>query len=447
MTSNRGVRALRVIGLALLMGVLVVSGYGGWRLYKGLKWVKEQNARGDEFPTLEELLGPPTPDEENAALVYQQAFDAFDLTDEDEKVLSGESDPHHPGRYIYDVPKLAAVIAKNERSLALLQQAAAMPKCQFFDPAQTLGYGFGSAFAMRNAARVQTAQARLLAERGQIAQALSTVGVCLDFGEHAAAGRPSLMSLLVCTIVQRIALRGVEHIIEGQHCSRVVSAQLSTRLAEIDLVRSSMRALEAERAWSLLMLDRIGHEQAPYEQVNWGTREKKVLWPPRPLPLRWAVASTKAHLVYYMNEYLELAPLPYRQSHNEWNALDAEIKMIPAIAGPARVVLPTLVRTVPKRDEARARITLCIVALDLKVHKDDHGGYPQTLDELAESSEQGYAEDVFSGERLKYRREGEGFILYSFGKDLDDDGGLPLGREVNGKPERDNGDLVWRCSK
>ena len=90
---------------------------------------------------------------------------------------------------------------------------------------------------------------------------------------------------------------------------------------------------------------------------------------------------------------------------------------------------------------------MCVAALDLKAYKHDRSTYPEALDQLPQASDKGYAEDVFSGERLKYRREGEGFLLYSFGRDLDDDEGEPFGRMVNGEPEWDDGDIVWRCSR
>ena len=111
------------------------------------------------------------------------------------------------------------------------------------------------------------------------------------------------------------------------------------------------------------------------------------------------------------------------------------------------MLLPVFRGSVFKRDEMCARIELCVAALDLKAYKHDRSTYPEALDQLPQASDKGYAEDVFSGGPLKYTHEGEGFLLYSFGKDLDDDGGKPLGPMVNGKPEWEDGDLVWRCSK
>ena len=53
---------------------------------------------------------------------------------------------------------------------------------------------------------------------------------------------------------------------------------------------------------------------------------------------------------------------------------------------------------------------------------------------------------------LVYRREGEGFVLYSLGRNGKDDGGVPrpMGAELNklssDDPRRENWDIVWRTA-
>jgi hypothetical protein len=44
-----------------------------------------------------------------------------------------------------------------------------------------------------------------------------------------------------------------------------------------------------------------------------------------------------------------------------------------------------------------------------------------------------------------YRREGAGFVVYSFGPDMKDDGGKPLQYSQNQDPPQ--GDIVWRCAR
>lgn len=73
--------------------------------------------------------------------------------------------------------------------------------------------------------------------------------------------------------------------------------------------------------------------------------------------------------------------------------------------------------------------------------KDDRGSYPENLDQLVS---EGYLKelpiDPFSDKPLVYRQEDDNFILYSFGADLDDDGGT-YSRSWGHAPE--GGDQVF----
>lgn len=93
--------------------------------------------------------------------------------------------------------------------------------------------------------------------------------------------------------------------------------------------------------------------------------------------------------------------------------------------------------------------TLAIVAVFR--YRAEHSEYPATLDQLVEA---GYLDnlpnDPFGAGPLSYRRTDDGFLLYSWGDNLRDDGGKP-GTGDNGKPRRmwaDNGDWVfWPVSQ
>ena len=56
--------------------------------------------------------------------------------------------------------------------------------------------------------------------------------------------------------------------------------------------------------------------------------------------------------------------------------------------------------------------------------------------------------DRFSGEPLRYRREGGGYVLYSVASDLDDDGGSAQ-RQVQDRRRgwHLDGDMVWRVER
>jgi uncharacterized protein YneF (UPF0154 family) len=91
-----------------------------------------------------------------------------------------------------------------------------------------------------------------------------------------------------------------------------------------------------------------------------------------------------------------------------------------------------------------------LVCIALVRYKQDTGGYPETLDKLAE---QGYIKqipiDPFSDKPIAYRKTNGDFLLYSFGENLKDDGGQVVrGNKGKMKPIWEQLDWVfWPVEK
>ena len=74
----------------------------------------------------------------------------------------------------------------------------------------------------------------------------------------------------------------------------------------------------------------------------------------------------------------------------------------------------------------RVYLNATTATLGVMRYQRDHGEYPDSLEQLVEA---GYLEhvplDCYSDGPLVYERTADGFLLYSFGADFDDDGGTP----------------------
>ncbi|NOS72149.1 MAG: hypothetical protein HOP33_19765 [Verrucomicrobia bacterium] len=80
------------------------------------------------------------------------------------------------------------------------------------------------------------------------------------------------------------------------------------------------------------------------------------------------------------------------------------------------------------------RLAQTAVALEqFRTANDDH--YPKSLRELTPSFLNAIPADPFDGQSLRYRKEGNGYVLYSIGKDIKDDNGKRL--------KQQDGDLVF----
>jgi hypothetical protein len=73
-------------------------------------------------------------------------------------------------------------------------------------------------------------------------------------------------------------------------------------------------------------------------------------------------------------------------------------------------------------DRVAMRLDLDKLAFSLAAYRADHGSYPARLTELTPKYAAEVPTDLFNDGELHYRREGEGFLLYSVGVNGKDDG-------------------------
>jgi hypothetical protein len=81
------------------------------------------------------------------------------------------------------------------------------------------------------------------------------------------------------------------------------------------------------------------------------------------------------------------------------------------------------------------------VMLALEAYHTTRGQYPDSLAGLRTYPGWKLPIDPYSGKDFKYRRNGKGYILYSYGEDFDDDGGRPA------RSFGLDGDLVWTVER
>jgi hypothetical protein len=78
--------------------------------------------------------------------------------------------------------------------------------------------------------------------------------------------------------------------------------------------------------------------------------------------------------------------------------------------------------------------------LALLQYKQAHGAFPETLEALGVEG----LTDPYTGKSLYYRPEGEGFVVYSVGRDRRDNGGTPRPKWEDTRRRHDPYDELWR---
>jgi hypothetical protein len=115
------------------------------------------------------------------------------------------------------------------------------------------------------------------------------------------------------------------------------------------------------------------------------------------------------------------------------------------------MVFPVYTRVVWTRDLKTAAVRAAQVALAVAGHRAEHGSYPDSLLELeAEGWE--LPTDPFGGGPFHYRQEGDGFVVWSIGPDMEDDNAARDWEtffELTGFEQREQDpydyDVIFRC--
>lgn len=154
-----------------------------------------------------------------------------------------------------------------------------------------------------------------------------------------------------------------------------------------------------------------------------------------------------------MNEACAIAQLPHQKQLRAWAELGARIKEAKeASTMDKRLILSVLltpaydkVGHAALRDQAVLSCTLAALAAER--FRLAHGRWPDTLRELCPAFLPQVPTDPFDGNPLRLSRRDDGMVIYSIGKDGEDDGGTNLGADSPDKPNTDVGIRLWNSDR
>lgn len=365
----------------------------------------------------QDLVPKKIPDSVNAALVYGKAFRAMPLKRGQMDVVydftSGD-----PAKAAKAKGSVSGLIARCSQSLKLTEKAAAMPQCQFAIP---WGEGYLAELPhlnkLRQLSRLVAARALWSAQAGQMSACVHDVETGLEMS-RATADEPILVSALVQHALVQIAAATLRKSVVYGHMPEAQARECHQKFGEVDLQTSLVKALEGERAMGLTLSRQMENGTVPDPEH-----------PGKPL-----VSGPPAHLFRYMlrpdrrfylrqfDMLLRYSGLPYREIKRKRldQRMDADP---PRYALVSYVLLPVGSRALEARDRCLVAVGQSRVACALEAYWDRFGSYPETLSELRSKLGWKIEEDPFSGRDFIYKRLPRGYLLYSIGDDLRDDGG------------------------
>ena len=380
-----------------------------------------RKSEGGEGQSQEDSLKPVSSKDippENGAHYFLLAAELFPEVDRD--WVYAKWDEIHANGWSDD-PQLLALFEACQNSIDTIRKGLAVGNAQMPDP-RSLSEPMPYLSTFRVLARVMALEAMKQTAEGNVAAAFDTYITALDFARessHASGIINGFIGMSIDTTVL-LSLRSTLDIATASPSDyRFLIEQMCTldaathplsenAVREAQFMRSLLETQpSAANDFRTTLFPAAGNEELRTRLANMSGEELKSL-------LRNAVAYNE-RVAYYLT-------MPY------YNArmvdVDAVVRDNPLI----REFFPPIMyfHEALTKDSAGLRGTTIMAGIEL--YRTEHGSYPASLDSLAPNYLPTLPEDPFTGKPFLYRPTETGYLLYSAGADMDDNGGTTLDR-------------------
>ena len=420
------------IGLVVLLVVVVVYLVLLSELRSSLQWHLNRLYAAGVPRSWAEVAPPPVPDKDNAALIYEQAIKQFNLSRAERHKISSSRWGAWWSASNASPADVQDILNRNRQALVLIRKAADKPRFHLAGDWNVTPYKVPSiinwfAYDASRCAALLRADAARLSEQGRDAQAADSWGRCIRISEQVGSGGFPLwptsveMRTMMLATLQRTLVRTEP---DPQTCRA-----LFEKLSQADLRAAYRKAVVTSIPMTLWWFDAAEHDRAQFGVFGGHSRLRLSGWPGKlylsPVG-RLIRLREEVGFVEVLQESLSLMDRPYRDSAAGYAALRRRLKRAPSYylvtreLGLGIVHQESLAREYERIKAAQRAMQ---VALALKAYRAEQGAYPVSLDAARGYLKWKLPEDPFSGKDFGYRRQGAGFMLYSWGEDLRDGGG------------------------
>lgn len=453
--KRRKVTAFRVI-----MAVLLAAGcaFAVYRLcLRSQLNARIEAIRAAGYPvTLEELdKWYSIPDDaENAAYTMEEAFSFYAEWDEDKAEplpLFGKAQlPPRTEPLAEDTSsRVAEYLADNQEALELLHAGAEIEHCRY---PLDMGAGFETLLPhlsdIRKGAMLLELEAILHAEKDEPQLAIRSVTAALGVA-RSLAKEPIPVSQFLRAACQRLAVSGVERVVNRVELTDEQLARLSQDLIEAEDLSTMARALAGERCFQLSIVKMSPTEMSHALGRMYGGNSRP------PVAVHRRTLSLAFHKAAGLTDRSTIAYLDLMEDYVEATGLDLESRReaVDAISERAQVIsaTPSLLRELfsglwgADRINLRgfAKLRAAWVALAVQRYRLAAGELPDSLAELVPDYLDSVPVDPFDGRQLRYRMLESGYVVYSIGMDLTDDGGKERQSRSKTKGSSSNWDITF----
>ncbi|MGP0064632.1 MAG: hypothetical protein ACLQGP_13670 [Isosphaeraceae bacterium] len=386
--------------------LLILNAYFVWSTGTRLeRRLSELRQAGDPVQ-IADLARPAIPPETNADVFLRRAADDLDAIQKELAAMyprmgypTGEVAPGHQ-------EKLESLFAAYPRVMPLLEQAADCPDSDpqldyNLPPSRFSEISMQSSGRNRTLSRVLRARSAWLLSKGRIEDALATQVLMLRLTRQMRRD-PFIIGYLVRLACEQVAMDGVNQALQAGPVPPAARQALDNELALHDTMEGYKWAMRTERAYSL-----TSFREMPGAGL-WLTRAY--------------VNDVMSRVIDLFDRYLKEAAQPHADVVARKGASPPPNGGANPYGALVTLLIPSLdgVRPAAERTRAMSRSLRVLNAIQARV--------PPGTDRAPGLGDLGIPPEVtidpFSGEPMHVKWMPEGWMVYSVGKDLVDDGGL-----------------------
>lgn len=388
------------------------------------------------------------PDHDNAALIYQRAFEALGVTTTKNATYQ-EAWPKEfsekwskwigAGATGFDAKdaQLRAYLKQHAGALALLREGGAKPGCHFGRDygRPSLEMVLPDIGVLRNCARLLALDARCKAADGDVRGALRDCRAILAMAEHMSTD-PILVALLVSIAMDDLAMQTLEATLAASAASAEDLAVVNVD-ENLSFARAYLRDLRMEEAFGMATFCDLGM-RPDFACAEFG--------------VRWSEPLATVYRLFLLDDDVEsyrqimkkcqgLAAQPFPQATSNWEDLDNVGKNGRPKGVLTGMLVPAMFRCAQKAASGDACHRLMQSGLAVYRYRASRGSLPDKLDQLTPDFLPTVPQDPFDGKPLRMKKTDGGMVLYSIGPDGIDGGGAVF------DSEKKTGDVTFTVRK
>ena len=312
------------------------------------------------------------------------------------------------------MPEVRRLLRERADLVARVHRAAAKPHAYVeheFD-AHQLFFHYAK---MREATKLLRWEGQLLAREGQYAKAVRTMELGLNMSDQLAK-EPRLLGTLVSLNINSMSTSGMEDILHQAGPNARVAALVEQALRRHPIQTTLALSLKGEALFGVLTIRSLNSPDQ-ISALTGGTSGRAMVYGSTNSRFRHALwASNEAAWLHWMTRQYQVAQLPRPKRKAAWEKVTSDIVAKSKTRSPSMIFTSKLMPAYGKADtriiQHKARHSVTLAAADVLAHRDRTGQWPKSLLEATPKP----PNDPFTGRAVGYRREPNGFVVFSAGE-------------------------------